>query len=229
MDTQIRNAPRRRRYRKRRRAELEAETRRRITEAAMRLHGTVGPARTTVKAIAEEAGVQRATVYRHFPDEEGLFLACSAHWASLNPPPDPAGWKTVGDPGERLRLALAELYEWYEWAAPTLEKVLRDAPRVPALQPAMQRFEQQFAVLHETLMRGRRERGRRRGRVAAAIGHAIAYTTWHSLIREQGLGRSEGIALMDAVVAAAAEPSSRVARARGTAGRVRRGRTPARR
>src|SRR5436853_2800585 len=84
---------RKRPYRKRRRAEGEAETRQRITEATVRLHGTVGPARTTIKDVAAGAGVQRATVYRHFPDLESLFMACSAHWVSLNPPPDPAAWE----------------------------------------------------------------------------------------------------------------------------------------
>src|ERR1700730_7869849 len=93
----------RRVYRKRRRAEQEDETRRRITEAAVKLHGTVGPAGTPIKGIAAEAGVQRGTVYRHFPDLDSLFMACSAHWASLNPPPDPASWSAIGDPDERLR------------------------------------------------------------------------------------------------------------------------------
>ena len=84
--------PPKRRYRKRRRAELEDETRRRITEAAVELHGTVGPARTTISAVAERAGVQRATLYRHFPDEEALFDACSSHWAAQHPLPDLADW-----------------------------------------------------------------------------------------------------------------------------------------
>src|SRR5687768_9128429 len=110
----------RRPYRKRLRAEHEAETRRRITEAAMKLHGTIGPARTTVKSVAEEAGVQRATVYRHFPTDESLFAACSAHWAGLNPPPDADAWASIRDPDERLRHALGELYAWYEWAEPML-------------------------------------------------------------------------------------------------------------
>src|SRR5512134_1449821 len=97
-----------RRYRKRRRAALEEETRRRITEAAVELHGTIGPARTTVSAVADRAGVQRATVYRHFPDEESLFAACSAHWAMLNPPPDPGSWDEP-DPDRRLAVALEQL------------------------------------------------------------------------------------------------------------------------
>src|SRR6266702_7537827 len=100
----------RRRYRQLRRAELEAQTRLRITEAAMKLHGTVGPMRTTVMAVAEMAGVQRGTVYRHFPDEETLFGACSMHWATLNPTPNPDAWVEIEDPTQRLRRALADFY-----------------------------------------------------------------------------------------------------------------------
>ena len=98
-----------RQYRKRRRAELEDQTRHRITEAAVRLHGSIGPARTTMSAVAREAGVQRSTLYRHFPTEAELFGACSRHWGSLNPPPDPAAWRQIADPAERLRTALDEL------------------------------------------------------------------------------------------------------------------------
>src|SRR5918993_2434066 len=115
-----------RRYEKRARAAQEEATRQRVIEAAMALHGTVGPARTTVSAIAERAGVRRATVYRHFPDERALFLGCSGAWAERNPPPDPAAWASVADPGARLEAALDALYGWYEQAEPMLGKLLRD-------------------------------------------------------------------------------------------------------
>src|SRR3954468_22754752 len=103
-----------REYKKRKRAESEAETRQRITEATMHLHERVGPARTTVSAIAEEAGVQRATVYRHFPDEPSLFQACAGHYMSLHPPPDPSRWADIADPADRLREALADVYAWWD-------------------------------------------------------------------------------------------------------------------
>src|ERR671912_618669 len=109
-------------YRKAKRAELEAQTRDRITEAAVRLHGTVGPARTTISAIARDAGVQRATVYRHFPTPEDLFAACSARFWAQHPPPDPAAWAKIEDPDERLAVALRELYRLYRDTAPMLER-----------------------------------------------------------------------------------------------------------
>src|SRR5689334_21946195 len=190
-------------YRKRRRAEQEAQTRQRITEAAVKLHGTVGPARASIQAIAAEAGVQRATVYRHFPTLDELFMACSAHWASLNPPPSPESWSLISDPQLRLRTALTELYGWYEWAEPMLTLVTRDAPLMPEAGPAQEVFIRHFEALHEALMRGRGARGKARRRVAGAIGHALAFETWRSLVREQGLGRDEAVELMAALVAAA--------------------------
>jgi AcrR family transcriptional regulator len=199
----------RRVYRKGRRAEQEDETRRRITEAAVKLHGTVGPARTTIKGIAAEAGVQRGTVYRHFPDLDSLFLACSAHWASLNPPPDPAMWREIDDPDERLRQALTELYEWYVWAEPMLSNIYRDAPSVPAIAPAAETFQSRFEALHTALMQGRRRGGRAGIRVAAAIGHALDFPTWRSLTRDHGLRADEAVELMVALVDAAGQSPRR--------------------
>ncbi len=196
------NPQTRRVYRKRRRAQQEAETRRAITEAAVKLHGTVGPARTTITHVAAEAGVQRATVYRHFPDLESLFMSCSAHWASLNPPPDPAEWSLVGDPDKRLRQALEELYKWYGRAEPMLTNVYRDGPLVPASARAGENFQRHFEALHAALMRGRHARGRARVRTAATIGHALDFATWRSLTREQRLETDEAIELMIALVAA---------------------------
>src|SRR5260221_7936630 len=192
-----------RRYRQLRRAELEAQTRLRITEAAMKLHASVGPARTTVTAVAEEAGVQRGTVYRHFPDEDALFGACSMHWLSLNPTPSPEAWVEIEDPSQRLRRALAELYDWYERNQRMLDNVFRDAALVPAMKPARERFQRLLLAMHATLMRGRQQRGRRRVHVAAAVGHAIGFGAWSSLVRENGLDNAEAVDLMAAMVVAA--------------------------
>jgi AcrR family transcriptional regulator len=201
---QITRAPKRR-YRKRRRAELEEQTRQRIAEAAMRLHSNVGPARTTVSAVAREAGVQRSTVYRHFPTEVDLFGACSQRWFSLNPPPDPATWREIADPIDRLGTALGELYQWYGWAEPMLVNVMRDAPLVPAMERPVQIFIALLAQMQGALMSGRRERGRARQRVGAVIAHALAFETWRSLTREGDLNDGEVIALMTAAVQGAGQ------------------------
>jgi AcrR family transcriptional regulator len=198
------NSESKRKYRKRRRAELEDETRRRITEAAVELHGSVGPARTTISAVAERAGVQRATLYRHFPDEEALFDACSSHWAAQHPLPDLADWAAVADPEERLRIALSALYAWYEQGQEMLERTTRDAALVPAMRSAVERMGGWFAEALAAIVRGRPERGARRRRVEAAIGHAISFTTWRSLARDQGLSDSEAVDLMHGLVRLAA-------------------------
>src|SRR6476659_7730703 len=120
-------------YRMTRRAEAEARTRQRITESTVHLHGTLGPARTSISAIAAHAGVRRATVYRHFPDQEALFAACSSHWRAANPEPDPSAWAAIDDPAERLRRALEELYAYYRSTESMRERVLRDEPSLPIL------------------------------------------------------------------------------------------------
>src|SRR5262245_29173817 len=140
-----------RRYEKKRRAELEAKTRRRITESAVELHGTLGPARTSIRAVAERAGVRRSTVYRHFPDEAALFAACSSHWAQANPLPNLAGWAAMEDPDERLRAALDELYPFYRGTERMFENLHRDAPTVPALQRHFAAFHEYLSLARETL------------------------------------------------------------------------------
>jgi AcrR family transcriptional regulator len=189
-------------YRKRRRAQLEAETRLRITEAAVELHGSVGPARTTISAVAERAGVQRATVYRHFPDEEALYDACSSHWMAQHPLPDPARWAKIEDPAERLRVALGELYEWYEQGEYMLERTTRDVALVAALRPSMEVFRGWLDAAADAIIRGRPERGARRRRVRAVVRHALAFETWRSLAIHQGLPRPEIIGLMAALAGA---------------------------
>ena len=192
-------------YRKRKRAVSELETRQRITEAAVDLHQTVGPAHTSVKAIAARAGVDRATVYRHFPDEQALFNACTGHYYASHPMPDPGQWVAITNPDERLRAALADLYTWYGETEEMLATGIRDIEHVPA--ESRQAFLGYFEAVRAALLARRRERGRTRRRIGAAIGHAINFHTWHSLVREQQLSIDEAITLMAATVHAAAQPA----------------------
>ena len=191
-------------YRMQRRAELEEATRRRITESAEELHGTVGPSRTSISAVAERAGVRRSTVYRHFPDEFALFAACSAHWMAANPRPDLDRWAAIEDPDERLRSSLQELYAFYRRTEGMLSNLLRDEATVPAVRQRFQGFHDYIAAARDTLMAGRGTRGRARGRVRASLGHAVAFTTWRSLAREQGLDDPAAADLMCRLVAGAA-------------------------
>lgn len=187
---------RKRKYEKKARAEAEAQTRLRITESAVELHGTLGPANTSMSAVAEHAGVRRSTLYRHFPDERALFGACSAHWAEANPPPDIGRWAAIEDPAERLGTALAELYAFYGRNEEMLDKLIRDAPIVPVVDELMGGFRAFLAEAAKILMGGRGLRGNAAKRTRAAIGHALTFRTWQDLTRSQGLDDRQAVELM---------------------------------
>ena len=199
-------------FRKKRRAELEEQTRRRIAESAMELHGTLGPSRTSMSAVAERAGVRRSTLYRHFPDEAALFAACSAHWGALNPRPDLMRWAAIQDPDERLESAIREIYGYYRRTEQMMANLHRDEATVPIVKQSFGRFHEYIAAGREGLMRGRGVRGRTRLRVRAAVGHALSFSTWRSLVREQGLEDAEAVDLACRMVSAADDPARRRSR-----------------
>jgi len=146
---------RKRPYTQRARARRREAIHLRITKAAVDLHGSVGPARTTVSDIAKLAGVRRATVYNHFPTDRQLFDACSSHWFNENPPPDPNTWAAIPEPAERLRIALGALYEYYNRGRDMLGKVLRDGSQVPALQEILiQKWLPLLTLMIDVLSRG---------------------------------------------------------------------------
>lgn len=186
-----------------RRAESQDETRRRITESAVALHGTLGPSRTSMSAVAAHAGVRRSTLYRHFPDEATLFDACTAHWYAANPPPDLGAWATIEDPAERLAAALGELYAYYGRTGKMLENMFRDEATVPMVGERFVAFRGYVASARDTLMAGRRLRGATKTRTAAVIAHAVAFSTWKSLVPEEGLDEKTAVELMCALVATA--------------------------
>ncbi len=185
-----------RKYEKKRRAEQESETRRRIVEAVYALHGEIGPARTTIKAIAERAGVERLTVYRHFADEGAIFAACDAHFRAETPPPDPAEWADIADPPARLRAALHALYGYYRRGENMIANAERDAAKLPALAAVMAPRDQFIAAVRDDLVAAWPPRDRARARLAAAIAHALRFDTWRSLARVEGLEDAEAAELM---------------------------------
>jgi AcrR family transcriptional regulator len=189
-------------YRLKKRASEMAETHRRITEAAIELHGTVGPCRTTLTAVAERAGVERRTLYRHFPTEADLFAACSAHYFLANPRPDLETWRAVRDPRQRLERALHELYAYYERTEPMLSNVLRDAELVDFARDAIAPLYAYLDAAVEILAAGRGARGRRRVLVRGALHHAVAFSTWRSL-SAGGVGRADAVTLVTALIDAA--------------------------
>jgi AcrR family transcriptional regulator len=169
-------------YRKLKRAEQEEETRLRITEAAVELHRTRGPAHTGITDVARLAGVSRMTVYNHFPTEVDLFKACSTHWATHNPFPNHARWATIDDPTDRLAQALKELYKWYGLKEDMLGKVFRDLPVVPALEKVMAGLWSSYVEeLVRTLARGWPVRGAKLKALQAALQLVVDFNTWRIL------------------------------------------------
>ena len=197
-----------RKYELKKRAQEMAKTHLRITEAAIELHGTVGPSRTTLSAVAERAGVERRTLYRHFPTEADLFAACSTHYFTANPWPDLGSWRAIRDPHQRLERALDELYAYYERTEPMLSNVLRDADLDDLARDALVPLNAYLAEAAEILAIGRPVRGRGRQLLERALRHAVAFSTWHSLTTN-GIGRSDAVKLVTALVEAAATPQRR--------------------
>jgi AcrR family transcriptional regulator len=192
-------------YRMRRRADQVDDTRLRIIEAVVELHSTVGPAATTVAGIAEQAGVTRATVYRHFPDDSALFDACSAHWLAQQLPPEPAAWAAIADPTERTGAGLADLYRFYRHGEAMLTRVYRDFDLLPDHHQAAL-IDRQARARDLLLAAYPQAAG---GRLRAVLGHAVSFWTWRSLCVEQGLAEHDAVALMVALAAAAAEDGRR--------------------
>ena len=197
------------RYRLQRRAERQEETRQRIVTAAVELHTTVGPARTTDAAVAARAGVTRVTFYRHFPDDVALFRACMSHGLHAWPPPEPESWRRVASPVARLELALRELFAYYAVAGDGLLVISRDAPLLrPELLAAPSRLDV-MRRMAPVLIEGWRVRGRRRQVLGAAISLAISVGTWAHLVKQQGLADDDAVALLVAMVCAAGRQETR--------------------
>ena len=176
------NVATRRKYQLKKRGEQMAETRLRIVEATVELHRTVGPAATQINEIASRAGVQRITVYSHFPDEAALFTACSAHWRSLHPAPDPASWRTITNPAKRRRVALAAMYGWFRETEPMTANVLRDMDLKPALRPIIEGgLGRYLATVSRFLVETIGAQGATRKRVEAAVRAVLDLHTWRAL------------------------------------------------
>jgi AcrR family transcriptional regulator len=203
-----------RRYELKKRADEVARTRQRITEAAVELHGSIGPALTTMSAVAKKAGVQRHTVYRHFPDEEALFGACSAHFMAIHPLPNLGPWSEIADPRARLERGLDDLYAYYEQTGAMFTLILRDTQVLEALRRTAEPIQHYFAQAVEVLSVGWPVRGRRRHVLLTALGHAVNLHTWGSLVGEGSIDRAEAITLVSALVEAAAAPKRQARQAR---------------
>ena len=193
-------------YRQTRRAEQTAATRRKIVEAAVELHSTVGPAATSLSAVANEAGVSRPTLYSHFPDESALFRACTLHNIAQDPPPDPTAWTKIDNASDRLRAALRELYAHYARNQDMLDNVFRDMHIVESMREFnLPLVEQSFAQMTEILTAAYEDPPRSASQRAALVAVAISFDTWKTMTQSRGLDGQEALELMARAVEAAVD------------------------
>lgn len=186
-----------RKYTLKQRAEQQAETRQRIVDAAVELHGDVGPANTTISMIAERAGVQRNTFYSHFPDERSMLMACSGHTMESDPLPDAESWRELSDPEERLQTGLTAIYNWFARNEGVVGCSLRDAEHHALTREITElRFGPPFALYHEVL--GARLKQKQRAMLALAL----SFHTWRTLARDAGLGEKDVAKMMARAVTA---------------------------
>lgn len=170
-----------RKYTKTRRAEQQDETRARIVEATVKLHEALGPAQTSIMAIAAAAGVQRLTVYRHFPDDASLFEACTTRYLEMHPPPQPSAWADIAPPGERSYTALLAFFRYYRQTEKMWRVAYRDVDQVAALQVPMGRFEAYLDQVSDDLVQAWPITQAARKPLKLTLRHALRFTTWQSL------------------------------------------------
>ncbi len=197
MFKEIANVPRK--YEKKKRKANEEETRQRIVEATVDLHQSLGPAQTTITAIAEHAGVQRLTVYRHFPDNEALFSACTRHYFEVHPMPNPESWREIADPVERFKHGLAEVFDFFAENQQMLQLGLRDLPFVPEMGKVSP-FGPHWAGVRQTLAEPWEADGEAPLSIVALVHHATDFHTWNSLVQTGGLSHEHAIDLLACLI-----------------------------
>ena len=185
-------------YTLKRRAEQQLATRQKIVEAAVQLHGTVGPTRTSMSMVAERAGVQRNTLYAHFPDERSLFLACSGLSLERDPLPDAEAWRDIDEKDKRLRVGLTAIYDWYARNAELAGCVLRDAEVHPLTREIAELRFGPYLMAYEAVLGAPLSPVQR-----ALLRLAIAYGTWRSLVVDSRLAPADAVrAMVNAVMTA---------------------------
>lgn len=180
----------------RKRAERQNETRQKIVDATVELHQELGMTRTTVSEVATRAGVERATVYRHFPDERSLIAACTMHYFAQHPLPDPEPWASISDPEVRLRNALTEIYVFHRRTERMISRTAPELPHHPIAQEVVAPMFAHWQRVHEILIAGWMTTTDDAHRIAVVLGHAIAFSTWQSLVRQQGADEAEAVEMM---------------------------------
>jgi len=167
------------------------------------LHQQHGPLHTTITAIAQRAGVERLTVYRHFPDETSLHEACQQHFFAAHAPPNLTLWLEISTFRKRLKVGLTELYEYWEQTHEMFSSVLRDHEIDPERSGAgVVTF---MSKARDALLDGEDVSGHRGQILRAVVGHAVHFYTWRSLVKDQGLSEADAVQLMCEMIIRAAK------------------------
>jgi AcrR family transcriptional regulator len=192
--SELKRSPSGRKLQLRARAIRQSETRESITQATVELHEQLGPLHTTITAIAARAGVERLTVYRHFPDEASLLQACQQHFFAAHPLPDLSVWREISPFPKRLEVSLTDLYEYWEQTHAMFSSVLRDYEVDP--EKTGVGIVTFMSHARDALLDGQDVSGHRGHTLRAVVGHAVHFYTWRSLVRDQGLSNAEATKLM---------------------------------
>jgi AcrR family transcriptional regulator len=193
-----------RKYELKRRAERQEETHQRILDATVALQERVGVPGTTISAVAEQAGVERLTVYRHFPDETALLTAATAYYLEANPPPDPEPWREIADPEARLRTGLTAAYAYHRQTESVIGRLIQGLPYKPVICDALEGYSAYWVRVQQILSEG--WDAPNPALIAAAIGHTLSFKTWHSFVRDLGLDQAQAIELMVGMVRNGSRP-----------------------
>jgi AcrR family transcriptional regulator len=187
-----------RKYQLKRRAERQEETRQRILDATVTLQERAGVPGTTISAVADQAGVERLTVYRYFPDETSLLTATTSYYLEANPPPDPEPWRDIADPEVRLRVGLTATYTYHQQTKAMIGHLIQGLPFKPVICDALEGYSAHWARVQQILAEG--WDAPEPALLAAAVGHALSFTTWHTLVRDLGLDNAQAVQLMAGMV-----------------------------
>lgn len=181
-----------RRYQQNQRARSQAQTRQKIVEAAIKLHQEKGPAATSMRDVAKEAGVGTVTVYRHFADDMELLGACSGTYFERHPFPDLEAWQEISDPEERVQNGLREAYTFHRETEPMISSVIDDLRRSPIMDPYYGFWKTAGDILLDAFPEDRRKSET----LKAAISLALRFDTWRLLTCDEGLSDEEAVNLM---------------------------------
>lgn len=193
-----------RKYQMKRRAERQEETRQCILDATVALHERVGVPGTTISAVAEQAGVERLTVYRHFADETALLTAMTTYYLEVHPLPNPEPWRAIADPEVRLRTGLTAAYAYHQQTAGLIGPLIQGLPYKPVICDALEEYSAYWMRVQQILSEGWEASDP--SLIAAAVGHSVSFKTWHSLVRDLALDNAQAVELMISMVRSCTKP-----------------------